>query len=117
MTPSAFVTDDAWKEVVPMMIDGIRAQVCRAAKKHGIDDATADKLMVLLSFDGFKSHIKNLEELVIFAANLIRILCEDRDSSHINQAYDKYVVSVSTFFLFGCLTVSPFACLRQGLTR
>ena len=92
MTPNAFLTDEAWLEIAPKLAEGIRMQIRRAASKFGLDAITADKLKVLLSFDGYKTHVKNLNELVLFAEKNILVLCEDRDSSHINQAYDKYVV-------------------------
>ena len=88
MTPNAFLTDEAWLEIAPKLIEGIRMQIRRAGSKFGLDAVTADKLKVLLSFDGYKTHVKNLNE----PEKNILVLCEDRDSSHINQAYDKYVV-------------------------
>ena len=64
MTPSGFLTDEAWRFIVPLLIKGIRKVVRDCAWAFGIDNATADKLLVGLTFDGFKSHVKNLEELL-----------------------------------------------------
>ena len=85
MTESAFLTDEAWKKLVPFLIQGLRHVVREAAAKYGIDAKTADKLLIVLTFDGFKSHLKNLEELVEFADNNILCANEGRDSSEINQ--------------------------------
>ena len=91
MTPSAFLTDEAWEKFVPSLIKGIRLQVRTAAALLGISSEDADKLVVALTFDGFKSHLKNLTELCIFAENNIRCAVENRDSSEINQAFDQLV--------------------------
>ena len=44
-----------------------------------------------LSFDGFKTHVKNLTELINMADALILAVCEGRDSSEINQPFDRFV--------------------------
>ena len=85
MTPSGFLTDEAWRDIVPRLCKGLRHQVRDVCEKHGIDPGTADKLKIGLSFDGFKSHVKNLEELVHFADNNILAVVENRDSSEFNQ--------------------------------
>ena len=91
MTPSGFLTDEAWRFIVPLLIKGIRKVVRDSAWAFGIDNSTADKLLVGLTFDGFKSHVKNLEELVHMADANILAVVEGRDSSEINQAFDKFV--------------------------
>ena len=103
MTPTGFLTDDAWKEINPHLSRGIRHVVRVMAATFGIDGATADKLLVGLTFDGFKSHIKNLLELVNFAVALILALCENRDSSEINQAFDKFVARAGKKLAAQCL--------------
>ena len=85
MTPNGFLTDEAWMEIVPKLCDGLRHQVRLAGARFGIDAATCDLLLMLLSFDGFNVHNKNLEQLVFFAKRRILALMEDRDSSEINQ--------------------------------
>ena len=91
MTPSAFLTDEAWQKIVPKLIKGIRYQVRIAAASFGIRSEVAAKLLITLTFDGFKSHVKNLAELVVFADNNILCAVENRDSSEINQAFDRFV--------------------------
>ena len=91
MTPSGFLTDEAWQQIVPLLCKGIRVQVREAAASLGIDEASADRLLVGMTFDGFKSHIKNLGSLVEFANFNIRTAVENRDSSEMNQAFDRFV--------------------------
>ena len=91
MTPSGFLTDEAWRFIVPLLIKEIRKVVRDCAWAFGIDNATADKLLVGLTFDGFKSHVKNLEELLNMSDSNILAVVEGRDSSEINQAFDKFV--------------------------
>ena len=85
MTPTGFLTDEAWKELVPLLIKGIRYKVQQAAAKLGISSEKADQLLIGLTFDGFKSHLKNLVQLVEFSDSLILCAVENRDSSEINQ--------------------------------
>ena len=91
MTPSGFLTDEAWIELVPKLIRGIREKVRSVAVAMGISVANADKLQIGLTFDGFKSHLKNLLQLVMFRENGIICCVENRDSSEINQAFDRFV--------------------------
>ena len=85
MTENGFLTDEAWKILVPLLIKGLRHQVREAARKLGIDSATADQLTIGLTFDGFKSHVKNFNQLIQFARNNILAAVEGRDSSEMNQ--------------------------------
>lgn len=91
MTPTGFLTDEAWQQMEPNLTSGIRHAVRIAANRLGIDSATADRLLVGLGFDGFKVHVKNFVELVNLAAKLILAMVENRDSSEINQAFDRFV--------------------------
>lgn len=91
MTPTAFLTDEAWKLIVPHLIEGLRHVVRCHAEKLGIDRATADQLLIGLTFDGFKCHLKNFAELINMASKNILALVENRDSSEINQAFDRFV--------------------------
>ena len=59
MTPTGFLTDEAWAIIVPKLIKGIRHKVAAAAATHGIDSGKAAQLLVGLCFDGFKTHVKN----------------------------------------------------------
>ena len=85
MTPSGFLTTESWCDIVPRMCKGLRAKVVEAAAKYGIDEATANKLLVDLFFDGFGVHTKGLGMLKVFADANFLCACEDRDSSEINQ--------------------------------
>lgn len=91
MTPNGFLTDEAWAEIVPLVIQGLRHKVRTAAAKYGIDSETANELLIGLTFDGFKTHLKN-KELLFFSENNILAAVEGRDSSEINQvcAYALY---------------------------
>lgn len=91
MTPSAFLTDEAWKEIVPLLIKGLRHIIRERATTLGIDGATADRLLLGLTFDGFKCHLKNFAELINMTYANILALVENRDSSEINQAFDRFV--------------------------
>ena len=87
MTPSGYLTDESWAEIVPLLIKGLRHKVVMAAASFGIDKATAESLLIGLTFDGFKSHVKNLAQLVNMADAKIMAVVENRDSSEINQVY------------------------------
>ena len=91
MTPNAFLTDEAWKQIVPLLIKGLRKMVVERAYELGVDSVTAGRLYLGLSFDGFKTHVKNLAELINMAEANILAIVENRDSSAINQAFDKFV--------------------------
>ena len=91
MTPNGYLNDDVWVEIVPLLIKGIRYVVTTVAEKFGIDKDTAVKLLVGLLFDGCIIHLKNLAELILMADNNMLALNEGRDSSEINQAFDKFV--------------------------
>ena len=91
MTPTGYLTDEAWKQIVPLLILGLRQAVTDEARELGIDEATANRLMMGLTFDGFKTHVKNLTELINMADALILAVCEGRDSSEINQPFDRFV--------------------------
>ena len=85
MTPTGYMTNDAWEIITPKLCDGLRYQVEQAASDFGIDTETAAKLKILLGFDGFGAHWKTLAQLVHFATHNVLCLLEDRDSSEINQ--------------------------------
>ena len=91
MTPNAFLTDEAWQEIVPHLIKGLRHIIRVRASTLGIDADTADRLLIVLTFDGFKCHVKNYAELINMADSNILALVENRDSSEINQAFDRFV--------------------------
>ena len=98
MTENGFVTDDAWKEMMPNLADGIRYVVEQQGAKYGIDAETCSRLLILLGFDGFGSHWKNLAELVYLAGRNILALLEDRDSSAINQVGSMHLLMCNINF-------------------
>ena len=61
------------------------------ASSFGIDQTTAKKLIVGLTFDGFKVNLKNMVELIHMRDDNIVAVVEGRDSSEINQAFDRFV--------------------------
>eukprot|EP00978_Attheya_sp_CCMP212_P031047 scaffold116016_cov35-Attheya_sp.AAC.2 len=82
MTPTAFVTEEAWEEMTPFGIKGIRS----------IDIIKANpQWWVLEVFDGFGPHISSYKAMKDRYDNKILSLKEEGDSSHVNQAYDKFV--------------------------
>ena len=81
MTPNAYMTDEAWSELVPSLCEGIRSM-------HGIKDHP--DCWVVLSLDGFGSHL-GTESLLVFHQNKILVIKEEGDTSHISQAYDQMV--------------------------
>ena len=94
MTPSGFLTSEAWVDIVPRLCKGLRAQVVKTAAKYGIDEATANKLLVALFFDGFGVHTKCLQQLQVFADANFLCACEDRDSSEINQVTCNQLINI-----------------------
>ena len=85
MTPSGYLTTEAWPILVPRLSKGIRFKVAEVCKRYGISGEKAAKLLVALTFDGFKVHTGNLAELILMADDNILAAVEDRDSSEINQ--------------------------------
>jgi hypothetical protein len=81
MTPNAYMTDDAWIELVPHLCKGI--QEMKVIKEH-------PNLWVVLSLDGFGSHLIPQALLMSHEYKII-IVKEEGDTSHISQAYDQMV--------------------------
>lgn len=81
MTPSGYMTDDAWKRASPEFCKGIREM--RVIKDH-------PEWWCLLSLDGFGSHLLP-EALEIFAEYKILVFKEEGDASQVCQAYDQQV--------------------------
>ena len=82
MTENAFMTDEAWERMAPLAVEGIRSMPFIADNPQW---------WVLEVFDGFGSHTSGFRALEIRSNNKIISLKEEADSSHINQAYDKFV--------------------------
>jgi hypothetical protein len=83
MTPTAYMTTEAWEEITPSICKGLRAI-------NKIVEGNPDWWMLEV-FDGFGAHLLSLKAMVARFDNKILALKEEGDSSHVNQAYDKYV--------------------------
>ena len=79
MTPNAYMTNDAWRKIVPKLCEGIR-------QMKGICDHP--NWWVVLSLDGFGSHL-DPEALLVFSKYKILIVKEEGDTSQVSQAYDQ----------------------------
>ena len=79
MTPNTYMTDQAWKNITPNLCKGVR-------KMKGVQDG----LWMVLSMDGFGSHLKG-GDLQIFADHLIIVVKEEGDTPQVSQAYDQMV--------------------------
>eukprot|EP00956_Cyclotella_meneghiniana_P008732 scaffold11931_cov56-Cyclotella_meneghiniana.AAC.4 len=79
MTPSAYMTDEAWTNIGPSLCKGIRAM-------KGVQ---AD-CWVVLSLDGFGSHLTP-DQLLVFSDYKILVIKEEGDTSQVCQAYDQIV--------------------------
>ena len=82
MTPNAYMTDEVWAAIVPKMCKSIRDNEIVKQYPHW---------WVLLSLDGFTSHIHTKGMQDIFVQHKILIFKEEGDSSHIIQPYDQQV--------------------------
>jgi hypothetical protein len=81
MTPSAYMTDEAWRELVPHLCRGIRSM-------KGVCDHP--DFWVVLSLDGFGSHL-DTDALLVFTEYKILVIKEEGDTSQVSQAYDQMV--------------------------
>lgn len=91
MTPTGYLTTESWKDIVTRHIAGVWHVVIEEAAKLGIDEATARKLYIGQFFDGFGVHTKELMQLLEFALSNMICAVENRDSSEMCQAFDKWV--------------------------
>jgi hypothetical protein len=82
MTPSAYMTEEAWLEITPNIIKGIRSM---PSVRHN------PQWWVLEVVDGFGPHVSSYESMKQRHDAKILVLKEEGDSSHVNQGYDKFV--------------------------
>ena len=82
MTPTAYMTDNVYATIPPELADGIRNMpyIC----DH-------PNWWVVVSLDGFGSHVNVHKAQEAFFTRKILILKEEGDTSHLNQAYDQSV--------------------------
>lgn len=80
MTPTAFMTEEAWENMAQARADGIRAMpvIC----DH-------PDYWVVEILDGFSAHFSSPKDLQIYADAKIMQLKEEGDTSHVNQLYDQ----------------------------
>ena len=91
MTPTGYLTAEAWDIIIPLHIKGVRHIVTEECAKLGVDKATADKLLIGQFFDGFGIHTKSFIQLILFAVHNFLCAVENRDSSEFAQAFDQWV--------------------------
>ena len=120
MTPTGYLIDDAWVEIVPRLTKGLRAVVEKKGAELGIDAATCGQLLIGLLFDGCVVHVKNLEQLINMADENILACNEGRDSSEINQAFDRFehtqthttIYIIATMYIYNIaaiyITLQPY---------
>ena len=82
MTPSGYMTEDAWLEMAPTMARGIR-------KMPVICDNPS--WWVVKIIDGFGPHTSSEKAMTIYAEQKIMLVKEEGDTSHVCQAYDQEV--------------------------
>ena len=82
MTPSAFMTEEAWSNMSPKLAAGIRKLI------HIMDHPN---WWVFMSFDGYKVHVHCLGGLAAYDKHRIMCAKEEADSSQLNQSFDKKV--------------------------
>ena len=82
MTPSAYMTTKTWRKIMPRVCEGIR-------QMEGIRDHP--DWWVVLSLDGFESHLDPDALLDIFTEYNILVVKEEGDTSQVSQAYDQEV--------------------------
>jgi hypothetical protein len=86
MTPTGYMTEDAWDEMAPSMAAGIR-------QMQVISDMP--DWWVVKIIDGFGPHTSSVKSMEIYESHKIMLLKEEGDSSHVNQSYDRALRPVS----------------------
>ena len=82
MTDSAFMTNVAWEAMTPCLMIGYRSM------RYIVDNS--DWWFIEIT-DGFGAHHNSLTAMEMRANGKCISLKEEGDSSHVNQAYDKFV--------------------------
>lgn len=85
MTPTAFITEEAWEEPTPHIVKGLfNADPILAANTQW---------WMLVMFDGFGPHTSYLKSMQYRANNKIIPVKEEGDYYHCNQAYGKFAAN------------------------
>jgi hypothetical protein len=95
MTPTGYMTEEAWVELAPKMAAGIRAMPI-------IRDNP--QWWVIKIIDGFGPHTSSIEAMELYANARILLLKEEGDSSHVNQSYDQQVAKDDKVTMRDCLS-------------
>jgi len=82
MSPNAYMTDEVYLKLVPPLCKGIRQMP--VIKDH-------PEWWVVISMDGFGSHVNVHRAQEIFSEHKILVIKEEGDTSQVNQAYDQQV--------------------------
>ena len=85
MTPKAFMTAEAWDDMMPAVIKGLKS----SQKKNCPE--WRDEWWMVLSMDKFGIHCRSLKVLQLLWENRILAIGEETDSSHVAQAFDQMV--------------------------
>ena len=82
MTPTGYMTEDAWLEMAPSIAGGIRKLDIIKDMPHW---------WALKIIDGFGAHTSSEQAMEIYSEHKILLLKEDADTSHACQMYDQKV--------------------------
>ena len=82
MTPTGYMTVEAWVEMAPKIADGIRMMPVISGRPEW---------WVLKIIDGYGAHTSSEAAMQTYADRKILLLKEEGDSSHVNQSYDQKV--------------------------
>ena len=82
MTPTGYMTEEAWLEMAPTIAKGIREMPVIRDRPDW---------WVLKIIDGFGPHTSSEKAMEIYAAHKVLLLKEDGDTSHVCQMYDQRV--------------------------
>ena len=82
MTPTGYMTVEAWEELAPKMAAGLRAMPVVCDMPHW---------WVLKIVDGFGPHVSSLAAMQSYADQKILLMKEEGDTSQVCQAYDQQV--------------------------
>ena len=82
MTPTGYMTEDAWVEMAPKMAMGIRSMPVIVDMPDW---------WVLKIIDGFGAHTSSDKAMEIYSEKKILLIKEEGDTSHVCQMYDQKV--------------------------
>ena len=94
MTPTGYMTEDAWLEMAEETAAGIRAMPVICDNPNW---------WVIKIIDGFGPHTSSVEAMKIYAKHKILLVKEEGDTSHVCQAYDQKVAKDDKGTMRGCL--------------